>query len=237
MLVKQLQTDVGIIDPGKMVDVIQALNLPRKGSYNIETIVFEGDIEKTYRYTTISNLDSLSVDLKEIGLEIDGIDFLVRNATNKKVEIECDIYFTNIGADNSSKFDILVKAREMDAGLLADKKWIRLESIEPEKTVIRSVNLTVPDQYNYVVEVLVWSSDRVVKRDEGVVQLRPIVTIAEGERIETRPIDTGGFELSAEEAPPAAEKMPEGLSAPGFAFPVALAATTLLLLFRRRSNG
>ena len=67
------------------------------------------------------------------------------------------------------------------------------EAIEPETTVIENVNLTVPNQNNYKIEVLVWSKDTIVKRGEGVVLLRPGITLQEGERVESRSIDVSGF--------------------------------------------
>lgn len=241
LLVEQIKTPVGSIDAKKTIAVTQALELPRKGDYRIEVNLYDGDIKKTYQWTSISNLDSLQADIKDIGLEIGEMDFLVRNASNRKVVIENDIYFTNEGDDNSSEFDVLVKAREMDARLIADKKWTRLKAIKPETTVIKSVNLTVPDQYNYVVEVLVWSKGMVVKRAEGTVLLRPLTKLEEGERIEGKSIDTSRFETAEEAVAPAeapAKAAPgEGIRTPGFGIPIALAAAAAAAILRRRLYG
>ena len=89
---------------------------------------------------------------------------------------------------------MLVKVREMDAGLLADKVWTQTGEIKPETTVIRSVNLTMPDQYNYIVEVLIWNNDTIVKRGEGYIQLSPKVKVKDRNTTETRKIQTSEFE-------------------------------------------
>lgn len=81
------------------------------------------------------------------------MDFRVKNVENGKVFVENDIYLTNEGRETSRDFLMLVKVREMDAGRLADKVWTRTGEIRPEATVIQSVNLTMPDHYNYIVEV------------------------------------------------------------------------------------
>lgn len=237
LLEEQVRTRVGGLEADKTVGISQSLRLPRKGSYTILTSLYDGDVLKTSRQASVSNLENLQADVKDIGLEIGEMDFLVRNASNKKVVIENDIYFTNEGSDNSSEFDVLVKAREMDAKLIADKKWIVLNAIKPETTVIKSVNLTVPDKYNYVVEVLVWSKGMVVKRSEGIVQLLPVTKLAEGEHIESRSIDTSGFETAAE-AP--ASKYPAEAAparAPGFSISVALAAVAAAAIMRRHLYG
>ena len=71
-------------------------------------------------------------DVKDIGIEISEMDFLVRNTSKGKVVIETDIYFSNEGKDNSSEFDVQVKAREKDAQLIADKKWIHRKQLSPK---------------------------------------------------------------------------------------------------------
>lgn len=98
--------------------------------------------------------------MQDIGLEISEMDFKVRKVEDGKVLVESDIYMTNEGRETSSDFRTLVKVREMDAGLLADKVWIQTGEIKPEATVIRSVDLTMPDQYNYIVEVLISEEKR-----------------------------------------------------------------------------
>lgn len=236
LLEEQVWTHVGGLEADKTVGVSQSLRLPRKGSYTILASLYDGDFLKTSRQASVSNLENLQADVKDIGLEIGEMDFLVRNSSNKKVVIENDIYFTNEGSDNSSEFDVLVKAREMDAKLIADKKWIVLKAIKPETTVIKSVNLTVPDRYNYVVEILVWSKGMVVKRSEGIVQLLPATKLAEGEHMESRSIDTSGFETAT--AAPASRAPAEATpKAPGFGISIALAAVAAAAIMRRHLYG
>ena len=81
----------------------------------------------------------------------------------------------------------------MDAHLLADKQHTQIGSIRAEKTIVTSLNLTVPDQYNYVFEVLVWKGDAIVKRGEGLVSLRPGTTVDADEKFITRQIETSKF--------------------------------------------
>ncbi len=235
LLEKRMKTSVGNIDAGKTFAIPLSLALPRKGGYNLELSLYEGDVRKATRSASISNLESLQEDVKDIGIEIGEMDFLIRNASDRKVVIENDIYFSNEGADNSSEFDVLVKARERDAQLIADKKWIHLSAIKPETTIVRSVNLTVPDQYNYNIEVLVWSNDTIVKRGEGVVSLRPGIKLTEGERVESRSIDVSGFKTTANAT--AAAPAAEAKKAPGFEILMALMAATMAAMLGRRRYG
>ncbi len=233
LLETQMKTSVESIDPGKTVVIPLSLTLPKKGGYNLQLDLYENGVKKTERSASISNLESLVEDVKDIGIEISEMDFLVRNTSKGKVVIETDIYFSNEGKDNSSEFDVQVKAREKDAQLIADKKWIHLAAIEPETTVIENVNLTVPNQNNYKIEVLVWSKDTIVKRGEGVVLLRPGITLQEGERVESRSIDVSGFQTEiATESTPAREA-----EAPGFEILASMIALAGGVLLGRRRYG
>jgi hypothetical protein len=100
---------------GRTAGISQSLDLPRKDEYSVQINLYEGDIKKATRSISVSNLESLPADVKNIGIEIEEMDFLVRNVSNRKAATENDIYFTNEGADNSSEFDVLVKAMERDA--------------------------------------------------------------------------------------------------------------------------
>jgi hypothetical protein len=146
--------------------VSQNLSLPKKGGYDLRSVLFEESTQKSNGEIQIYNLDALPSDVQDIGLEIPGIDFRVGGIEGGKVFVESDIYLTNEGKETSHDFRMLVKVREMDAGLLADKVWTQTGEVRPETTVIRSVNLTIPDQYNYIVEVLIWNNDTIVKRGE-----------------------------------------------------------------------
>lgn len=190
----QEKVNLGKLKKGETRAVSQSLSLPKTGGYDVRSVLFEEEIQKGDGEIKVYNLDSLPADVQDIGLEISEMDFKVRKVEDGKVLVESDIYMTNEGRNISSDFRTLVKVREMDAGLLADKAWIQTGEIKPEATVIRSVNLTMPDQYNYVVEVLIWNNDTIVRRGEGYIQLRPEIEIKNKTATETRKIQTSEFE-------------------------------------------
>jgi hypothetical protein len=181
----------------------------------------------------IYNLGDLKPDVQDIGIGFSEIDFIVRGVDNGRVVIQNDIYLTNEGTGVSGDYEMLIKAREMDARLVVDKVWTRTGKIEPEATIIKSVNLTVPDQYNYAVEVIIWDNDTIVKRGEDYVQLNPAVEIEKGSTIETKQIETSEFVV--EEPLPEAYESP-GLVAeePGFGILLAIASILLVAILRRK---
>jgi len=204
-LVNKSTAFVGKIAPGETVNVTTILTLPKKGGYSLEATLYEEGKEMDRGYRTVSNLDSLPADSKAINLRIDGIDFLVRKAAEEKVVIQSDIYVTNFGGKASQDYKLMLKATDIDSKLVADKQWSNTGIIAPDETVIRSVNLTVPDRYNYVVDVLIWSNSTIVGQGQDYVQLNATTMLGDKERLAARGTRTGAFVNKAEAAAEPAE--------------------------------
>ncbi len=178
--------------------ISQTIVLPRKGSYRLVEAVYLGSTLSGQGEITVKNLEQLTPDTQQSGLVIEDMDFIVRKVTGDSAVIQADIYIANGGRDPSGPVIIEIKAKEMDAHLTADKQEARIENFEPEKIGIGSTTLTVPDHYNYQVQALIWRNGTVVKRAEGIVQLRPGILVSNGSQMLSTKIDTSKF--VAEEA-------------------------------------
>lgn len=230
--------EVGPIKEGETSSVSQSIRLPREGTYRVEFVLSDGNKTKSTAEIYLSGLERLKTDVQEIGIGIDSIDFLVRKVVGNNVVIESDVYLTNSGSNVSQDYKMLVKAREMDARLIADKVWTTTGLIGPEETVVRNVNLTVPDNYNYVVEVLVWKDNVLVKRGEDYVQLNPQKVIDKNMTIESKDIVTSDFvvEETPTEAPSGETPYEEPkMGTPGFGSGLAIISLiAAFIIFRRR---
>ncbi len=213
LLVGETTTSAGSIDEDKTMPVLQQISVEREGGYRIDVVLFEDDKRLRQRSMQIYDIGSLTPNIHDIGIKIQEMDFLVENVTDSRVVIGVDLYLTNEGDSTSEDLSMLVKAREVDAGLLADKIWITTGSIKKETTIIRSCDIAVPDGYNYIVEALIWKNDTIVERGEGVVQLNPKRTIPKDEEIVSDKIRVDDFIPEAEareygESPAGMKKTP-----------------------------
>lgn len=247
LLEVQAQDDIGVVGKDKSASVVQHIELPKAGDYKIEVVLYEGsskiENDEWYDYEygrrvnsgelSIYDLENLKPDIQDIGIEISEMDFIVRDVNNGTVVIENDLYLINEGRHQSGNYSMLVKARELNAGLIADKEWITTGYINPETTVIKSVKLTVPDNYNYVVEALIWNNNTIVKRGEGIVQLNPSIKLEEKERIEEQQIRTEDFKRS-DMAMPAEEADYGAMQEPGFGILLAMGMIGIVAIFRRK---
>lgn len=235
LLEAQKKIELGVIKKGDTKSVSQVLTLPKTGGYDLRSVLFEENVQKCSGEIKVYNLDALPAEVQKTGLEIPEMDFRVKKVEDGKVLVENDIYLTNEGRETSKDFRMLVKIREMDAGLLADKVWTHTGEIKPEATVIRSVNLTMPDQYNYIVEVLIWDDNTIVERGEGYIRLRPIVEVKDKNTIKTREIQTSEFENVVEpEMIPEEEYRDKKGATPGFSLSLSAILLGSVAILRRR---
>ncbi len=241
LLVEEQTSAVGTIGRSGTVMVSQQVLLPKKGSYRLEVSVFEKDIWKTSGSLTISGLERLPADSERNGIEIRDMDFMVKGVSDGRALIDVEIYFTNTGNQPSLPYDVEIRAREKDARLTADRQWVTVAEIPPESTVIRGVTITVPDQYNYEVDVLIWSNGTIIKEGQGLVQLRPGMAVPAGTQFTTRSIDTSAFvsKTPSDTQPMSAAGYPLSARTPGFIAPAAIIAVLaggILILARRNQK-
>lgn len=235
LLETQKQIELGVLKKGDTKSVSQVLTLPKNGGYDLRSVLFEENVQKGNGEIKVYNLDALPAEVQETGLGIPEMDFRVKKVDGGKVLVENDIYLANEGRETSKDFRMLVKVREMDAGLLADKVWTHTGEIKPEATVIQTVNLTIPDQYNYIVEVLVWNNDTIVERGEGYIQLSPIVEVKDRNNTQARKIQTSEFENVVEtEMVPEDEHVDKGEASPGFSLALSAILFCSAVILRRR---
>jgi hypothetical protein len=183
LLADQTTTPAGTIQKERTKPVSQSINVKREGGYRIDAVLFEDEEIVDKKTVKIYGIGDLDPNIYDIGVRVQEMDFLVKNVTDFRVTIGVDVYLTNEGGFTSEDLSMLIKARESDAGLLADKIWTSTGTIESGTTVIRSCDIAVPDNYNYIVEVLIWKNDTIVERGEGVVQLNPKRVIAKDAQV------------------------------------------------------
>lgn len=180
-LLEETEAAVGELPSDTTRPVPMTLRVPREGSARIDVSLFVDDLG-IQRYSVVArNLGNLEPEVLDTGLRISDVDFIVRgldagaggNRSGARATIQTDLYVTNEGEAASEDLRVQVKAREAATRLVSDVAWVDTGQVAPGATVIRSVNVTVPDGYNYVFEILTWRGETVVARSEGVVQLGP----------------------------------------------------------------
>lgn len=251
-LLAENETTLGVIPGETTRSISMRLPVPREGSVRIDASVFENDLGLQSAGVVARNLGTLEPEVVDTGLRIRDADFIIRevapgtNRTGQRATIQTNLYVTNEGDLASEDLMLQVKAREISTRLISDEQWTSTGVIAPGATVVRSLNLTVPEGYNYAFETLTWRGQVIVARSEGVVRLAPTYVKPADQEVVTEKPNVRDF-LSPTTATPTAPYAEGARGAtpapqvPGFDGPLALAAGVLaaaglLLVHRRRSR-
>jgi hypothetical protein len=246
-LANETRAALGKLAAGKTVNFTRTMILPKKGGYTIEALLYEDEEQVDSGNRVVYDLQDIPADSRSIGLRVDGIDFLIRSVTGENVSIQNDIYITNMGQKPSSDMRLMIKATELDSSIVADKRWSQTGEILPEETAIRTVNLTVPDKYNYVVAIEIWRNGTIVAEGSDYIFLNATTRLENQTRLASKGTRTGSFASSAEEASPSemrvgnfegaaetkAAEGPKGM--PGFEVFMAMPAFAIAAYLMRRN--
>ena len=194
----------------KRLPVSTNLNVERNGGYELNILLFDNGSIRDSGTVNIRGLNALTPESKRSGVTLNNIDFTVGGVSAGKVSIKSDIYLENKGPDVSENLKMTVKAREATSNLIADKTNAETGAIVNETTVVRSVQLVVPDEYNYMVVVELWRGDTMINTWEKPVLLAPTKTVPK-ESVETKTnIEVSKFVREAGATAPSAMRQDSG---------------------------
>ncbi len=231
----------------KTLAILTNLKVERNGGYELNILLFDNGSIRDSGSVSISGLNALTPQSKRSGVVLNNIDFTVSSVSTGKVSIKSDIYLENKAQDASENLKMTIKAREAASNLLADKTNTETGMIASETTAVKSVQLAVPDGYNYMVVVELWRGDTLINSWEKPVLLAPTKTIPK-ESVEKKVnievskfVREGGVSGAMQKEGgyyPAATPTPAYAGAPkepGFEIFAAVAAILAVFVSRRRS--
>lgn len=222
----------------KTLSVSTNINVERNGGYELNILLFDNGSIRDSGAVNILGLNALTPMSKRSGVNLNNIDFIVGGVSAGKVSIKSDIYLENKGPDVSDNLKMIVKAREATSNLIADKKNAETGAIANESTVVRSVELEVPEGYNYMVVVELWRGDIIINTWEKPVQLAPTKTMPKESVEKKTNIEVSKFVREAgvqQRASQEEEQRPNQPATPGFEIFAAISALLIMFILRRRS--
>jgi hypothetical protein len=257
MLVRAISSDTGLLetqvsapisetdsDLEKTLVVSTNLKLERNGgNENLNILLFDNGSIMDSGSVSIRGLNALTPMSKQSGVILSNIDFTVSNVSGGKVSITSDIYLENRGPQASENLKVIVKAREATSNLLADKTGTETGVIANETTAVKSVVLTVPDGYNYMVVVELWRGATLINSWEKPVLLAPTKTVPKESVEQQTNIEVSKFVREGGAAPggyavPMAIGTPmypvTPKASPGFEIFAAISALLIVFVLRRR---
>ena len=228
--------------PGKTLIVSQDLKVERNGGYELKLLLFDNGSIVDSGSVNIAGLNAITPQSKKSGIILNNIDFIVSGVSAGRVSIKSDIYLENRGPGASENLNLVIKARQADSNLLADKTSSETGVIPSEATAVKSVTLGVPDEYNYMVVVELWKGDVLINSWEKPVLLAPAKTVPKESEEKKVSIEVSKFMREGAPAGVAEGVRPYPAATqamtprePGFELLGGIAALMLVVILRRRS--
>lgn len=251
LLISQGSTSIPETEFDKTILVNQNLRIDRDKNYELRIFLFDNGSVQDSGAINVQGLSVLTPKSKDNKIVMNNIDFIVGGVDASRVSINPDIYLENIGVDISKNLKLIVKAREADSNLLADKTTSDTGEIKSEATVIKTVQLKVPDKYNYMVVVELWNDDILTNAWERPVLLAPTKTLPKESQEKKVNIEVSKFvrEGQMETRIPVPTSTPSPGYAPdmgnvpgvkkepGFEIIIGIVAILSVLIYRRYGHG
>ena len=241
------EKSVASISEKREVSVVQNLSVARAGGYRIETVVFrdgERVAEGRKQVRGVGNLQPAYARTSvrfhwQDGGGLPPVEYTVADAGPNRTTLNVSTYLTNEGDDTSGDLRVVFTARQADSNIVADRAAVSVATLRPGRTGTPSVELTVPSEYNYYLDAVLWKDGVVVGTVRSVANLDPTETLKANQSVREVGIEVSDFESDSDGPSGATKTTLDGSggsgSAPGFgAGLTALAILGGLLLARRR---
>ena len=251
LLVTSNATKVGEICGKETKSASTYLKLPKEGSYRLQIVVFEDDKgilrgeRKIYGLSRLEPPSVAKISIRELDFFVEAVE--VESGRGKEKEyaiVNITLYIDNLRKDVGG-LRALIKARDNETRLIADRGWEDLGVLKEGTTSLHYAELRVLSGRDYIFEIQIWQSERIIKESSGVVMLSPfvnrtVVLEAKEKTVEISPkVEITDFIRPGAPVPKPVPYPTPAPEAPGFetlsaAFALFIA---LVLLLKKRKGG
>ena len=245
LLVASNETKVGEIGGRETISATTYLKLPKAGGYRLQIIVFEDDKgilrgeRKIYGLSRIESPLVAKISIRELDFLVEAVEV---EGGKEYATINTTLYLDNLGKDVSG-LRALIKARDDETKLIADRRWEDFGFLKGGTTTLHYEELTMLNGRDYIFEIQIWQSERIIKESSGMVRLSPFVNRTVVIEAEEKTVEISPTVEITDFIPPSVPKSmpyptPEPM-APGFeAISAAFALfITFVLILKRRRQG
>ena len=223
-----VERDLGTVAGRQEVAVTANLSVPREGGYRIDTIVYEDGRRIRTAETTVRGVGTLRPGYTESALDFErfdgapadlpAVEYSIRSTDGNRTTLNVSGYLTNAGDESAGDVRLVVTARQVDSSIVADRASTTVGTVQPGRTVTPSVTLTVPSEYNYYLDAVLWRDGVIVSTARAPASLDPTETVPTNTTTRETELRVGDFAEEGEERT-RAEATPEpttGGAGPGF---------------------
>ena len=229
------------------VPVVTNLTVGRGSDYRIEAIVYQDGQRLDTGDRTVRGIDSLTPAYAETGVsfhrftlhDMPAIEYSIGTVVDNRTTLDVTTFLTNRGATPSGELRVVLKARQVDSNIVADRTEVRLDGIGPGQTATPSASLTVPSSYNYYLDAVLYSGGVVVGTARSGASLDPTETVEVNTTRRDVGLEVGDFETDDGDdgRRDGGDRETETPSESGPGFGIGVAAVAILLALVARAHG
>ena len=211
MLVRAVDTDDGLVKTrkrqsvgeltGDRDDAIEVnVTVERSGGYRFETLVFVDGERRDTRSVTVDGIEGLEPASAKSGLRFHDfgslfptITYEVTAVDSNNVTLNTRAFLTNRGDQTTRDLQLLVRARQGDSNVIADRAVTDVPDVRPGRTGTPTVNVTVPANYSYQLDAVLTRDDVLVDTAAAAANLDPTQTVEVSKTTESIDLDVEDF--------------------------------------------
>jgi PGF-CTERM protein len=245
LVATERSVDVGSLEGDRETPVRTNLTVDREGGYAIETIVFRDGERVDVARRSVSGLEALTPAYAESNVEfaetgaVQPVSVAIGSSDDSEVRLDLSGALTNEGDAQTSDLEVTFTARQAESNVVADRVTVPVGDIRAGRTATVDAEVSVPNEYNYYVDAVLWRDGVHVDSAQSVANLDPSERISADETEEEVAFEASDFESEPGEEMSRDRGEADGTSeeTPGFGVAVGLIAVlATALLARRRST-
>lgn len=194
--------DVGTVDETSEVSAAGTLRVERGGSYRIEAIVYRDGVRTTTGSKTVRGTEALTPGYPDSPVEFHrfarhdfpAIDYEITDSDDDSATLDVDTYVTNGGEASTDDLTLVLKARQVDSGIVASEREIDVASIGSSQTARPGSELTVPSGYNYYLDAILFDDGVVLDTARSGASLDPTERVQANETERDVELEVGDFD-------------------------------------------
>ncbi|WP_435127783.1 DUF7490 domain-containing protein [Halobaculum sp. D14] len=236
--------DLGTVTDDGSVPVNASLRVPREGGYVLETTVFRGGERVDRHRTEVSGMRALTPAYARTDVRftesaaIPSLAVSVESVSGDSTTLRVAASLTNTGDEPSGDLRVELILRQAESNLVAGRTTVDVGAIRPGRTADAAATVTVPSDYNYYVDAVLYKDGVIIDTARSVANLDPTRTISANETRQDVEFNVGDFAEDGGGTAPT--RTPHGTAAatqtPGFGVAVAVVALLGAALLARRST-
>lgn len=219
-------TPVEPISGDREVTVPTTITVERSGGYRIEALLYVNDARHSQAAKRVDGVGSLTPAYADTsvafhrfagttGDALPAVQYSIERAAANHTTLAVSAYLTNQGDDPSDDLRIQFILRQAESNIVAARESVHVGAIQPGRTVTPGTSVTVPANYNYYLDAVLWKDGVIVGSARSAANLHPTEQVSVNTSIRTVGLVVSDFEEQPKPRPTPGRTPVQQTQAPG----------------------